>query len=80
MARRPRSDLPDGVYHATARCAVPDGAIVRDDHDRRAFVRRLLVVSRRFGWAVHAWCLMTTHYHLVVETTRESLSAGMREL
>jgi putative transposase len=34
----------------------------------------------RSGWTCHALCLMGTHYHLVVETRRESLSSGLRWL
>jgi putative transposase len=79
MARQPRSHLPDGVYHATTRCD-DDRAIYLDDLDRRAFMRRLAIVARRWTWTIHAWCLMTTHYHLVVETARAALSDGMREL
>ena len=33
-----------------------------------------------FGWRLHAWCLMGTHYHLLVEAPRERLSHGMHRL
>ena len=31
-------------------------------------------------WKCHAFCLMTTHYHLIVETERSKLSRGMQVL
>lgn len=31
-------------------------------------------------WTCHAFCLMTTHYHLIVETERSRLSRGMQVL
>ena len=31
-------------------------------------------------WRCHAFCLMTTHYHLIVETERSKLSRGMQVL
>ena len=34
----------------------------------------------RFNWVCHAYCLMTNHYHLVVETPDGNLSKGMRQL
>ncbi len=37
-------------------------------------------VCERFGWRVHAWCLMDNHYHLLLETPEANLSAGMRQL
>jgi putative transposase len=79
MARLPRSHLPDGVYHATTRCG-EDRAIYLDDLDRRIFLRRLVVIALRWVWTIHAWCLMTTHYHLVLEAGRTALSQGMHEL
>ena len=79
MARPLRSDLPDGVYHVTTR-GVADTFVYRDDDDYVAFVGIFGNVVDRFGWIVHAFCAMGTHYHAVVETTREQLSRGMHRL
>jgi putative transposase len=32
------------------------------------------------GWLWYAYCLMTDHYHLVIETLDPNLSRGMRQL
>ena len=37
-------------------------------------------VIRKFEWNVYAYCLMPNHYHLIVDTKREWLSAGMHRL
>jgi len=37
-------------------------------------------VCERFNWVVHAYCQMTNHYHVLVETIEGNLSAGMRQL
>src|SRR5581483_3047760 len=79
MARRLRSDLPDGFFHVYAR-GTGGIAIYRDDDDRRAFLALLYRVVGRFFWRVHAFCLMSTHYHLVLDTSRERLSRGMQRL
>ena len=34
----------------------------------------------RFNWLCHAYCLMTNHYHLMVETPDGNLAKGMRQL
>jgi putative transposase len=34
----------------------------------------------RHAWICHAYCLMTTHYHLILEATRSALSNGLCEL
>lgn len=54
--------------------------IFRDDHDRRRFLALLAHVVERHSWRCHAFCLMGTHYHLVIEATRADLSAGMHLL
>jgi putative transposase len=79
VPRLPRSKLPDGVYHVTARGA-GRAAIFLDDLDRSAFIHRLRRTVTKFEWRCHAYCLMTNHYHLVVETTIARLSAGMQRL
>ena len=51
MSRKRRSDLSDGTYHVTTR-GVDGTLIFRDDLDRRAFLRLLVLVARRFNWHV----------------------------
>jgi REP element-mobilizing transposase RayT len=79
MPRSPRRRLPDGFYHVTSR-GVAGTFIFVDDFDREAFARLLDRVSELWGWRVHAWCLMGTHYHLVVEAKREQLSFAFHRL
>lgn len=55
-------------------------AIFEDDEDRVMFLSVLSEVVDRFDWLCHAYCLMTNHYHLVIETPHGNLSKGMRQL
>ena len=66
MPRRPRKELPSGFFHITSR-GVDGSLIFRDDNDRRRFVPLLQQVTELWGWRVLAWCVMGTHYHLVVD-------------
>ena len=79
MARLPRAVLPDGIYHVTTR-GVARSWIYLDRDDRRYFMRLLADVVHRLAWRMYAMCLMTTHYHLVLEATRPRLSGGMQRL
>ena len=79
MARVLRSSLPDGTFHVTSH-GIEDAPIFRGDVDRLDFLHLLAIAAREFGWSVKAYCLMDTHYHLVVETTTTRLSAGMQRL
>jgi putative transposase len=74
-----RSSLPDGFFHVVAR-GVHGAAIYRDDIDRKRFVRLLLRCVETYRWECYAYCLMRTHYHLVVDARRKDLSAGIQYL
>ncbi|MGZ5030231.1 MAG: hypothetical protein ACXWFG_14195 [Methylobacter sp.] len=37
------------------------------------------VVCERFNWCGHAYCQMTTHYRLVLETPEGTLAQGLRQ-
>jgi REP element-mobilizing transposase RayT len=54
--------------------------IFKDEADRRRFLATLGEACLKTGWQVHAYCLMPNHFHLVVETPRASLVAGMNWL
>jgi REP element-mobilizing transposase RayT len=60
--------------------AVAEATIVIDDRDRRTFLQLLRLTAERHRWHLHAFCLMTTHMHLVVETPHPDLSRGMQRL
>ena len=74
-----RIEYPGAVYHITSR-GNDRRDIFLDDADRRHFLELLGEVVRRFGWIVTAYTLMTTHFHLVIETPTPTLSRGMQWL
>ncbi len=79
MGRRPRSWLNDGFFHVTSR-RNGGTALFLDDDDRISFIQLLASTAEGSRWACHAYCLMTTHYHLLLETSQQSLSKGMQRL
>lgn len=79
MARPLRIELAGGLYHVTARGDRRE-AIYVDDTDRQRWLTLLGEVCERFNWRCHAYCQMTNHYHVVVETPEGNLSRGMRQL
>jgi REP-associated tyrosine transposase len=79
MARPLRIEFEGALYHVTSR-GDERKAVFFDDADRAAFLKILGDVVGRFGWLCHAYCLMTNHYHLLIETPNANLSRGMRHL
>jgi REP-associated tyrosine transposase len=79
MSRIPRCQLEDGTYHVTAR-GTGGLQIFLSDVDRYDFVDLLDSTIRRFHWSCSVYCLMGTHYHVVLQAARLDLSHGMRRL
>src|SRR3954453_11243442 len=79
MGRPHRIEVPGGYYHVHTR-GNDRQAIFFGNWSGRLFVRELERATRRHGWRILAWCLMTNHYHLVPQIGGAGLSNGMREL
>lgn len=79
MTRPLRIELSGGLYHVTSRGDRRED-IYLSDEDRIAWLTLFGQVCSRFNWVCHAYCQMTNHYHLVVETPEGNLAQGMRQL
>jgi REP element-mobilizing transposase RayT len=77
MARKLRVEYPGAIYHAMNRGDRRE-PIFLDDNDRHLFLKTLSQTCAKALWQVHALCLMPNHFHLVVETPRANLVAGMK--
>ncbi len=77
MSRPLRIELSGGLYHVTSRGDRRED-IYFSDADREAWLALLGQVCERFNWCCHAYCQMTNHYHVVVETPEGNLAQGER--
>ena len=79
MARRRRLISNQGAYHVYNRAELGQ-PIFYTDAAKQVFLETILVTARRFAWQLHAFAIMTNHFHLVVATPRGNLSEGMHAL
>ena len=79
MNRPLRIEFPGALYHITSR-GDRKVDIYLDDTDRAVWLQTLAEVCARSNYVVHAFCQMTNHYHLLLETVEGNLSVGMRQL
>jgi REP element-mobilizing transposase RayT len=79
MARPLRLEYEGAIWHVTSR-GNSRQAIVADDRDRARFIETLARTVQVARWQLHAWVLMTNHYHLLLETPEANLARGMRQL
>jgi REP element-mobilizing transposase RayT len=81
MARPLRLEFAGALYHVTVRGNERGDIFLGNvDDDRTEFLDTLGRTRERFNWICHAYCLMSNHYHLVIETPDANLSRGMRQL
>lgn len=77
MGRPLRIEFAGALYHLTARGNAQEN-IYREDIDCEHFLDLLRLTCDRYGWLCHAYCLMSNHYHLLIETSTPTLSKGMK--
>lgn len=79
MPSKPR-DTSAGLFHISTHCvwAVPE--LYHDDADRLEFMRSLALTTVKAGWTCAAYCLLTSHYHLIVDVEDGVLPRAMHAL
>ncbi len=77
MPRSPRVEYPHAFYHVMNRGRNKDN-IFHDKSDFQLFLSILGKASVKFNAIVHCYCLMSNHYHLLLETPDANLSEVMR--
>jgi REP element-mobilizing transposase RayT len=79
MARKLRLEYEGAVYHVIARGNYR-ADVFGEERTKAAFLKCLGQACEKSGWVVHAWCVMSNHYHLCLETPQPNLVEGMRWL
>jgi REP element-mobilizing transposase RayT len=79
MARPLRIQAAGLTYHVMSRGNAKMN-IYGDDEDRQTFLSILQLVVDRHTVRLYTFCQMTTHYHLVCQTTQANISRAIRDL
>lgn len=70
-------DIADGWYHCMNR-GIDRGRIFSDNRSYEHLVELLAESVERFRFRVHAYGLMSNHYHVLIQTPEANLSQGMQ--
>lgn len=79
MGRPLRIEYPGAFYHVTSRGSEKKD-VFKSRKDREKFLSYLESATERYGAAIHVYCLMSNHYHLLLETPEGNLSQIMRHI
>jgi REP element-mobilizing transposase RayT len=66
------------AWHHVMNRGIAHRTVIENGHDARMFLAFVARAVARDLIEVHAYCLMTTHFHLLVRSTSRSLSAAMQ--
>ena len=78
MARKLRIDMAG--YHHVINRGVEKRRVFMDEDDYAMFLHLLCEMCTRFEMKLHSYCLMSNHYHLLLESKNDNLSEAMRFL
>ena len=76
MPRKPRIEI-SGYYHIVNR-GVEQRIIYKEHKDYEYFIELLRKGTKEFQINLHNYCLMSNHYHLLIEINKQNLSKFMR--
>jgi len=79
MGRQLRIEYPGAHYHVTSR-GNERKDVFKSQKDREQFLRYLESAVSRYDAVIHAYCLMSNHYHLLLETPAGNLSKIMQHI
>lgn len=79
MARKPRVEVEGGLYHVIAR-GNDRQDIFHDAEDHLKFISLLATQKEKAHFYLYAYCLMTNHFHLLIERREESVGRMMLRL
>ena len=79
MPRQLRLEYPGACYHVINRGNYR-ADIFKSEGAKAAFEVCLFEACEKSGWVLHAFVLMSNHYHLALETPAGNLVTGMQWL
>ncbi|MBU1687677.1 MAG: transposase, partial [Proteobacteria bacterium] len=79
MSRPLRIEYSGAWYHVMNRGRRSE-KIYFNDADRNAFVKVLQEASELWNFKISAYCLMSNHYHMLIQTPDGNLARGMRHI
>ena len=79
MPRTARKKDRNAIYHVMSR-SISEFNFFPEDEDKSYFLEILKDCTEEFNCKVYAFCLMTTHYHIFLDTNGFDISTFMKSL
>ncbi|MGB9750475.1 MAG: transposase [Caldisericia bacterium] len=73
MGRKPRLIVENGIYHVISR-GINETEIFKEENDFKFFLQILIEDKAKNNVSILSYCLMNTHYHLLIKINNPNLS------
>ena len=77
---RPTRIEYEGAFHHVMNRGRSSRNIFKDDGDFELFLQAMAEAAKEYNAIIHAYCLMSNHYHLLIETPKANLSQIMKHI
>jgi putative transposase len=77
MPRAARIKDPEAIYHIMSR-SITEFDLFPDNSDKEEFLDILKKYAEKYHCKVYAFCLMTNHYHIIIDTCGFDISKFMK--
>jgi len=79
MPRLPRQFVPGGIYHVYSRISSGENTL-EGRNEAEELIGLIGEAKKRDGWTIFAWCVMSNHYHIVLQTGEVPLWRGLHRI
>lgn len=76
---RPRIWYENAKYHVMAR-SVRSLPLYKSEEDYEVFLKMIQVTKEKYPFILHSYCLMTTHFHMLITTKEDEIWKIMNRL
>lgn len=79
MPRQARIDYPGALHHVMGK-GIEGKNIFEEEQDKQLFYALIKEILSKSSMQLYAWCIMSNHFHLLMQTGKTPLSTFMRRL
>lgn len=79
MPRTARLKSPCGIYHVMIR-GISELSLFKSNDDKDKYLKLIKKYQNIFGYKIYAYCLMTTHGHLIIDSLGADISKFMKSI
>ncbi|NLP01417.1 MAG: hypothetical protein GX089_02900, partial [Fibrobacter sp.] len=79
MATKPRMIVPNAFYQIKSAC-IPELKVFSSEKMKNFLLKQISIAKEKYSFKCFSWSIMDDHYHLVVQSSEETISKFMQRV